>query len=169
MFGSVVLADDDRMKFIPSCSLILTVVSLAVSSAAGATIKGASSGLSAEQAVAAATQISGIISSTTIYAVENAGQAEPLYEDNALLLVEPARYADLRRGDVVMVADAATGAVVAHRLVNEGRAGWETELRGRPVAVTEGNLRGRVFGVLYTSRDDNRTAANETASFGGRG
>ena len=137
-----------------------------VAPAVAANVGGASSGLSTADAVAVATEMSLIIPSSSVYTVENSGLDKPLYEDNALLLVEPTRCADLQQGDVVMVADATTGAVVAHRLINQVGEGWVAELSGRGMLVTNQNLRGRVYGVLYTSRT---AAIGAGAGFNGRG
>lgn len=82
------------------------------------------------------------------------GSMRPVFGGEALLLMEPAIFEELRVGDIVTYEEPRSGRLVVHRLVERFRdrfvAQGDANLREDPGYVTAENYRMRVFGVVYT-------------------
>jgi signal peptidase I len=115
-----------------------------------------SSGLSPVIAHYVAAQISPMVPGTEVFAVVPTGSMRPAFDDNTLLLTEPAAFADLEIGDIIVFRHTGTGARVVHRIVERRKGGYWTKgdhnLRMDDELVTEANYIARVYGILYTSR-----------------
>lgn len=88
-----------------------------------------------------------------VIAVEATGSMRPVLDGNALLVIEAAPWADLRRGDLV-VYRSARGHLVVHRLVSMCFGAWSVagDANGWMDAeeVSPKNFKGRVCAVFYS-------------------
>lgn len=118
-----------------------------------------------------AAQLALFVPGTRVYSVAPTGSMRPLIDRNALLLGEPAPFADLRIGDIVTFVHPRTGLVVVHRILERGRGGFWT--KGDNCAamddtlVTANNYQTRIYGIIYTRLQPDGLAA--AGAEGGRG
>lgn len=114
-----------------------------------------SSSLSPSVAELAAARLAPLVAGTQAFTVEPTGSMRPAFDDNTVLLTEPAPFGDLRVGDIVIFRHS-SGYSVVHRIVERRGAGYWTRgdhsIRMDDELVTASNYVGRVYGILYTSR-----------------
>lgn len=107
-----------------------------------------------------ATQLAPIMPGTQVFTVTSTGSMRPAFDDNTVLLTEPARFHDLQVGDIVVFRHSATGARIVHRIVERRKGGFWTKgdynRKMDDELVTEANYLGRVYGIFYTSRGGSR-------------
>jgi signal peptidase I len=103
-----------------------------------------------------AAQIAPKIEGTEVFSVVPSGSMRPAFDDNTVLLTEPAPFDALQVGDIVVFRHSGTGARVVHRIIQRRRGGYWTKgdrnVKMDDELVTEENYIGRVYGILYTSR-----------------
>jgi signal peptidase I len=96
------------------------------------------------------------VEGTEVFSVVPTGSMRPAFDDNTVLLTEPAAFADLQVGDIVVFRHSGTGARVVHRIIERRRGGYWTKgdhnVGMDDELVTEANYIARVYGILYTSR-----------------
>lgn len=127
-----------------------------------------SSGVNREVAAAAARRLAPLVAGTKVCVVQATGSMRPLFDENSLLLMEPAPFSSLQIGDIVVFQRTGTEVMIVHRILERRRNGFwtkgdhnngmDTEL------VTEANYQGRVYGILYTTRSNNSPAPGALAS-----
>lgn len=89
-----------------------------------------------------------------VYPVQPTGSMEPTINGNSLLLVRPIRFADLRKGDVIVFRAPKDGYLVVHRIWGISSGGSVLITRGDnnksndPWFVTEKLVVGLVVGVI---------------------
>ena len=92
---------------------------------------------------------------TSLCTVMPTGSMKPFFDEKAILLVEHAKFEDLRVGDIVTYRHPQLGVPVSHRLVEQdGDKFWvKGDANGRVdnVYVTRENYISRVFAVIYSS------------------
>jgi hypothetical protein len=107
----------------------------------------------------AGARLSPLINGTRVFTVAATGSMRPAFDDNTVLLTEPAPFRDLQIGDIVVFRHRGTGLRVVHRIIERRDGGyWTKGDRSRRMdddLVTEANFIGRVYGILYTSRSAN--------------
>lgn len=115
-----------------------------------------SSNLSTAAARLAATQLAPLVPGTEVFTVVPSGSMRPAFDDNTVLLTEPAPFDDLQIGDIVVFRHSGTGTRLVHRILELRKGGYWTKgdrnARMDDELVTEENYIGRVYGILYTSR-----------------
>jgi hypothetical protein len=104
-------------------------------------------------ALRAATAATLMVPGAKLITVMPTGSMEPIFNERALLLLEPARFEDLNIGDIVTYRSPYHGIVVVHRILEKrGRNFWaKGDNNGRmdPVYITRENYQARVFGIIY--------------------
>lgn len=134
-----------------------TVLSLAPAGETPATARIApSSNLSPPIAYFVAGQLSPAVAGTEIFTVVSTGSMRPAFDNNTVLLTEPARFQDLQIGDIVVFRHSGTGVRIVHRIIERRKGGYWTKgdhnRRMDDELVTESNYIGRVYGIIYTQR-----------------
>jgi len=112
-----------------------------------------SSSLGWDNALRAATAAKLMVDGAGLIAVMPTGSMEPMFNERAILLMEPARFEDLKVGDVVTFRDPGIGLIVVHRILERhGDKFWSKgDNNGRMdrVYITRENYGARVFGIIY--------------------
>jgi signal peptidase len=94
-----------------------------------------------------------MVEGSEIMTVMPTGSMEPMFNERAILLMEPAPYDDLKVGDVVTYKNPQYGLMVVHRIVEKhGDKFWSKgDNNGRMdrVYITRENYGARVFGIIY--------------------
>ncbi len=115
-----------------------------------------SSGLSPAITHYVAEQVAMMIAGTQVFSVLPTGSMRPAFDENTILLTEPAAFADLQIGDIVVFRHSVTGTRIVHRIVERRKGGFWTKgdhnLKMDDDLVTEDNYIGRVYGILYSRR-----------------
>jgi len=87
--------------------------------------------------------------------VRATGSMRPLFDENALLILEPVPFSALRVGDIVTYVHPRTHELIVHRLIEKHSDGFwiKGDHNGRmdDTVVTPENYRMRVCGILYSS------------------
>lgn len=95
------------------------------------------------------------IKGARVVEVQPNGSMQPIFEEKAYLLVEPAAYASLRVGDIVTFDDPARNTVVVQRILEKrGDTLWSAADRsGSPGSAAALNPRevSRVFAIIYAN------------------
>jgi len=127
-----------------------------------------SSGVNRDIATYAARRLAPLVEGTKVCVVQATGSMRPLFDENSLLLLEPAPFSSLQIGDIVVFQRTGTEVMIVHRILERRRNGFwtkgdhnngmDTEL------VTEANYQGRVYGILYTTRSNSNPAPGAMAS-----
>jgi signal peptidase I len=125
--------------------------------------------ISSRQAALAAAQLKRAVPGTLVYAVKPTGSMRPLFDGNCLLLTEPAAFSELEVGDIVVFRHSRTGDQIVHRILERRSSGFWTkgDHNGRmdDEMVTPANYISRVYGIIYTERNNqNRTPDAITGS-----
>lgn len=125
--------------------------------------------ISSRQAALAAAQLKRAVPGTLVYAVKPTGSMRPLFDGNCLLLTEPAAFSELEVGDIVVFRHSRTGDQIVHRILERRSSGFWTkgDHNGRmdDEMVTTSNYISRVYGIIYTERNNkNRTPDAITGS-----
>lgn len=101
--------------------------------------------------VAAAANL--MVPGSMLLTVMPTGSMEPMFNERAILLMEPARFEDLKIGDIVTYKNPRYGLVVVHRIMEKrGDKFWSKgDHNGRmdPIYITRDNYGARVFGIIY--------------------
>ena len=83
------------------------------------------------------------------------GSMRPTFDQNAILLTEPARFEDIRVGDIVTFNHPAYPVPVVHRVLEKrGNRFWSRgDANGQMdnIYITRENFDRRVFGIIYAS------------------
>ena len=94
-----------------------------------------------------------MVEGSDLMTVMPTGSMEPMFNERAILLMEPAPFDDLKVGDVVTYKSTRHGMMVVHRIVEKhGDKFWaKGDGNGRMdrVYITRGNYGERVFGIIY--------------------
>lgn len=114
-----------------------------------------SSSLGWARALRAATAAKLMVDGAALLAVMPTGSMEPMFNERAILLMEPARFEDLKIGDVVTYRNPRYGLLVVHRILEKrGDKFWSKgDNNGRMdlVYITRENYGARVFGIIYAN------------------
>jgi len=114
-----------------------------------------SSSLNYEQASKVATAARYMIPGAKLLSVMATGSMKPMFDERAVLIMEPAKFEDLRIGDVVTFMHPRLGMKVVHRIVEKrGNAFWtKGDNNGRmdDIYITRENYQARVAGVIYSN------------------
>lgn len=114
------------------------------------------SSLSPGVARIAAANLAALVPGTEILMVLPTGSMRPAFDDNTVLLSEPAPFGKLQIGDIVVFHHRGSGARVVHRIIERRDGGYWTKgdrsARMDDELVTKENYIGRVYGILYASR-----------------
>lgn len=112
-----------------------------------------SSTLGWEKALKAAGAARYMVPGASLMAVMPTGSMKPVFDERAILLMEPANFDDLKVGDIVTYIHPAHKAPVVHRLTEKrGEQFWskgDNNGRRDEVCITRQNFRARVFGIIY--------------------
>jgi signal peptidase len=112
-----------------------------------------SSSLGWASALRAATAAKLMVNGSELLTVMPTGSMEPMFNERAILLMEPARFEDLKIGDVVTYKNPRFGLLVVHRILERhGDKFWSKgDGNGRMdrVYITRENYGARVFGIIY--------------------
>jgi len=115
-----------------------------------------SSGVPPALARIAGARLSPLVKGTRVFTVAATGSMRPAFDDNTVLLTEPAPFRELQIGDIVVFRHRSTKSRVVHRIIERRDGGyWTKGDRSRRMdddIVTEANYIGRVYGILYTAR-----------------
>jgi signal peptidase len=112
-----------------------------------------SSSLEWTSALQAANAARLMVKGSALLTVMPTGSMEPMFNERAILLMEPARFEDLKIGDVVTYKNPRFGLLVVHRILEKhGDKFWSKgDNNGRmdQVYITRENYGARVFGIIY--------------------
>lgn len=121
-----------------------------------------SSAISPVQATELAARLQENVPGTAIYSVRATGSMRPLFDGNCMLLTEPAAFADLAIGDIIIFRHSRTGERIVHRILERRRGGYWTKgdhnLRMDDELVTPENYEARIYGIIYTTRSKKNQA-----------
>lgn len=121
------------------------------------------SAMSQTVASMAASRLGTLVSGTKVYTVAPTGSMRPLFDDNSVLLTEPAPFDDLEIGDIVLFKHPRKNMPIVHRILEKrGDAFWtkgDNVGRMDDVMVTRENYVGRVYGIIYAQRSSNLAKA----------
>ncbi|HEY5551593.1 MAG TPA: signal peptidase I, partial [Opitutaceae bacterium] len=113
------------------------------------------SGLDREAANRAAMAARLMVSGGGALTVLPTGSMRPTFDQNAILLTEPARFDDIRVGDIVTFKHPSYPVPVVHRVLEKrGDRFWSRgDANGRmdDIYITRENFDRRVFGIIYGS------------------
>ena len=151
--------------------LDLTSVQGAVALAAGDTSNrhtqscAPSSNLEWANALRVATAARFMVQGSSMLTVMPTGSMKPVFDERAILLMEPAKFDDLKIGDIVTYKHPRYGMPVVHRIQEKrGDKFWaKGDNNGRmdEVYITRQNYEARVFGIIYA-----REASEQAQKFG---
>jgi len=151
--------------------LDLTSVQGAVALAAGDTSTrhtqscAPSSNLEWANALRVATAARFMVQGSSMLTVMPTGSMKPVFDERAILLMEPAKFDDLKIGDIVTYKHPRYGMPVVHRIQEKrGDKFWaKGDNNGRmdEVYITRQNYEARVFGIIYA-----REASEQAQKFG---
>ena len=112
-------------------------------------------------ALRAATAATFMVRGSAMLTVMPTGSMEPMFNERAILLIEPARFEDLKVGDVVTYRHPQFNMVVVHRILEKhGDKFWSKgDHNGRmdQVYITRENYEARVFGIIYARESPTQT------------
>jgi signal peptidase I len=112
-----------------------------------------SSGLDREATTRAATAARLMVTGGGALNVLPTGSMRPTFDQNAILLTEPARFEDIRVGDIVTFKHPSYPVPVVHRVLEKrGDRFWSRgDANGRmdDIYITRENFDRRVFGIIY--------------------
>jgi signal peptidase I len=112
-----------------------------------------SSSLCWADALRVATAARLMVDGASLVTVMPTGSMEPMFNERAILIMEHARFEDLRIGDVVTYRNPRFGLLVVHRILEKhGDKYWSKgDNNGRMdrVYITRENYGARVFGIIY--------------------
>ena len=108
-----------------------------------------------------AVQVGSMVAGTEIFTVAPSGSMRPAFDDNTVLLTEPAPFEKLQVGDIIVFRHSSSGMRVVHRILERRDGGFWTRgdrtKRMDDELVTRANYMSRVYGILYTSRSEKGT------------
>lgn len=120
---------------------------------------GASSTLSWNQALNVGAAARYLVPGASLLSVLPTGSMKPLFDERALLMLEPAKYDDLKVGDIVTYKHSTLGMTVVHRIVEKrGDKFWakgDNNARLDEEYITRENYQARVFGIVYANQAAN--------------
>lgn len=109
--------------------------------------------LDANSALAAANAIALHVRGAKVFTVLPTGSMRPLFDEKAFVVVEPARYEELRVGDIVTYLHPKLRTPVVHRILEKRAEGYWTkgDHNSQPddIYVTPQNYMMRVFAIIY--------------------
>ncbi len=112
-----------------------------------------SSGLNRDSASSAAIAACLMVKDAWALHVLPTGSMRPTFDENAILLTEPARFEDLKAGDIVTFRHPSRPVPVVHRVLERrGDRFWSKgDGNGRmdDIYITRENFDRRVFGIIY--------------------
>jgi signal peptidase I len=112
-----------------------------------------SSTLEWANALKVATAARFMVPGASMLTVMPTGSMKPVFDERAILLMEPARFDDLKIGDIVTYKHPQYGLPVVHRILEKrGDKFWaKGDNNGRmdEVYITRQNYEARVFGIIY--------------------
>lgn len=118
------------------------------------------SSLSWDRAMKVATAARFLVPGSSLMTVLPTGSMKPMFDEHAILLMEPAPYDDLKVGDIVTFLHPKLGMPVVHRIVEKrGDSFWSKgDHNGRrdDVYITRQNYQSRVCGVIYSKDSPKR-------------
>lgn len=134
---------------------VRSAVAIAVAGTPQATAKAQSpsSTLDWSNAIKVATAARFMVKGSSMLTVMPTGSMKPVFDERAILLTEPAKFDDLKIGDIVTYKHPQYGLPVVHRILEKrGDKFWaKGDNNGRmdEVYITRQNYEGRVFGIIY--------------------
>gem|GEM_PF-3928581 len=115
-----------------------------------------SSRLTSAIATFVAAKVAPAVEGTEVHIVASSGSMRPAFDDNTVLLSEPAPFGELQVGDIVIYRRKQDSAPIAHRILEQRDGGYWTKGdyndKMDDELVTEENYLGRVYGILFTTR-----------------
>jgi signal peptidase I len=124
-----------------------------------------SSNLEWSNALKVATAARFMVQGASMLTVMPTGSMKPVFDERAILLMEPAKFDDLKIGDIVTYKHPRYGMPVVHRIQEKrGDKFWaKGDNNGRmdEVYITRQNYEARVFGIIYA-----REASAQAQKFG---
>jgi len=112
-----------------------------------------SSTLSRDKARRAANAAHLMISGSSLMTVMPTGSMKPVFDENAVLMVEPASFDELKVGDIITYRHPSHEQPVVHRIIKrDGDRFWtqgDNNGRADEVCITRDNYEGRVFGMIF--------------------
>jgi len=112
-----------------------------------------SSNLEWSNALRVATAARFMVQGSSMLSVMPTGSMKPVFDERAILLMEPAKFDDLKIGDIVTYKHPRYGMPVVHRIQEKrGDKFWaKGDNNGRmdEVYITRQNYEARVFGIIY--------------------
>lgn len=114
-----------------------------------------SSSIPLAKALSVATAARFLVPGASVLTVRPTGSMRPVFDERAVLLTEPARFEDLKVGDIVTYRHPDHGMPVVHRIAEKhGDRFWakgDGNVRMDDIYVTRDNYQGRVFGIVYAA------------------
>jgi len=112
-----------------------------------------SSTLGWDRAVKAASAARYMVSGSSLMTVMPTGSMKPMFDERAILIMEPAPFADLKVGDIVTYTHPRHQMPVVHRITEKRgevcyTKGDNNDLADE-IAITQSNYQARVFGIIY--------------------
>lgn len=150
------IAQLSEKPVVPQQALPSAVASRSASSVSSSTEGAApSSSLPVSQALTVATAARFLVPGAGVLAVQPTGSMKPVFDENALLLTEPASFDDLKVGDIVTYRHPDLGMPVVHRIAEKhGDRLWakgDGNARMDDIYITRENYQARVFGIVYAA------------------
>lgn len=112
-----------------------------------------SSALDWDRALKAATAARYLVPGSTLMTVMPTGSMKPVFDERAILIMEPAKYDDLKIGDIVTYTHPKYKTPVVHRITEKhGNKYWtkgDNNSRMDDVYITPENYQARVCGIIY--------------------
>ena len=112
-----------------------------------------SSNLEWDRAIKAATAARFMVNGASLMTVMPTGSMKPMFDEKAVLIMEPASYDDLRVGDIVTYIHPKHKCPIVHRITEKrGDKFWtkgDNNARMDDTFITRENYQARVFGIIY--------------------
>ena len=119
-----------------------------------------SSTLAWDRAMKAASAARYMVSGSSLMTVMPTGSMKPLFDERAILVMEPAPYSDLKLGDIVTYTHPKHKMPVVHRITEKRGNSFFTKgdnnSRADEIEITATNYQARVFGIIY-AREGGKT------------
>ncbi len=113
------------------------------------------SSLAWEKALRAASAARYMVSGASLMTVQPTGSMKPLFDERAVLVMEPAPFEQLKVGDIVTYRHPGHAMPVVHRILEKQGDHFLTKGdnndRVDEVLITRENYQARVFGIIYAN------------------
>lgn len=149
---------------------VRSAVAIAVTGTPRATARAESpsSTLDWGNAMKVATAARFMVKGSSMLTVMPTGSMKPVFDERAILLTEPAKFDDLKVGDIVTYKHPQYGLPVVHRILEKrGDKFWaKGDNNGRmdEVYITRQNFEARVYGIIYANEPSAMARSFSTAA-----